>query len=36
VGITLAAFIVVYGIIALFYLYLLRRTVLQGPEPAQA
>jgi cytochrome bd ubiquinol oxidase subunit I len=36
VGITLAAFIVVYGIIALFYLYLLRRAVLQGPEPAQA
>jgi cytochrome d ubiquinol oxidase subunit I len=36
VGITLAAFILVYGIIALFYLYLLRRTVLQGPEPAQA
>jgi cytochrome bd ubiquinol oxidase subunit I len=36
VGITLAAFIVVYGIIALFYLYLLRRTVIAGPEPAQA
>ena len=36
VGISLAAFIVVYGVIALFYLYLLRRTVLHGPEPAQA
>jgi cytochrome d ubiquinol oxidase subunit I len=36
VGISLAAFIVVYGIIALFYLYLLRRTVLNGPEPARA
>jgi cytochrome d ubiquinol oxidase subunit I len=36
VGVTLAAFIVVYGIIALFYLYLLRRTVLNGPEPAKA
>ncbi len=36
VGITLAAFIVVYGIIALFYLYLLRRTVINGPEPAHA
>jgi cytochrome bd ubiquinol oxidase subunit I len=35
VGITLAAFIAVYGIIALFYLYLLRRTVLNGPEPAR-
>jgi len=35
VGITLAAFIVVYSIIALFYLYLLRRTVVSGPEPAQ-
>jgi cytochrome d ubiquinol oxidase subunit I len=36
VGISLTAFIVVYGIIALFYLYLLRRTVLNGPEPARA
>ncbi len=36
VGISLAAFIVVYGIIALFYLYLLRRTVINGPEPARA
>ncbi|MBI5585731.1 MAG: cytochrome ubiquinol oxidase subunit I [Deltaproteobacteria bacterium] len=36
VGITLAAFIVVYGIIALFYLYLLRRAVFTGPEPAQS
>jgi cytochrome d ubiquinol oxidase subunit I len=36
VGITLAAFIVVYGIIALFYLYLLRRTVINGPEPAHS
>ncbi len=36
VGITLAAFIAVYGIIALFYLYLLRRTVINGPEPARS
>ncbi len=36
VGITLAAFIAVYGIIALFYLYLLRRTVTNGPEPARS
>ena len=36
VGATLAAFIVVYGIIALFYLYLLRRTVINGPEPARS
>jgi cytochrome bd ubiquinol oxidase subunit I len=36
VGISLTAFIVVYGIIALFYLYLLRRTVINGPEPARS
>jgi len=35
VGITLAAFVVVYSIIALFYLYLIRRTVVNGPEPAK-
>jgi cytochrome bd ubiquinol oxidase subunit I len=35
VGITLAAFIVVYGVIALFYLYLIHRTVINGPEPAK-
>ncbi len=36
VGISLAAFIVVYGTIALFYLYLLRRTVINGPETARS
>jgi cytochrome bd ubiquinol oxidase subunit I len=36
VGITLAAFVVVYGLLALIYIYLIRRTVIQGPEPVKA
>lgn len=36
VAATLAAFVVVYGILALIYLYLIRRTVVQGPEPVKA
>jgi cytochrome d ubiquinol oxidase subunit I len=36
VAASLAAFVVVYGILALIYLYLIRRTVVQGPEPVKA
>ncbi|RPH83734.1 MAG: cytochrome ubiquinol oxidase subunit I, partial [Desulfobacteraceae bacterium] len=36
VAATLAAFVVVYGILAFIYLYLIRRTVVQGPEPVKA